>query len=82
MMSNVSLYPFDLLKDEYVAYELSAQGAPSEVSHRAPAREVHGQIRFDAPCVCIPDVLNHHLHISIEELEIELERSARRQERQ
>ncbi len=81
MISNVSLYPFDPDKDEYVAYELGDQQPADRAAERHSSRELHGQIRFEAPCVSIPDPLLRYKHISIEELEVELERSARRQER-
>jgi hypothetical protein len=82
MVSNVSLYPFDPARDEDVAYEPgSRQAAAEPVTGRHPSRELHGQIAFEAPCVSIPDFLLRYKHISLEELEVELERSARRQER-
>ena len=80
MMSNVSRYPFDPA-DQYVAYGPGGEERSLGSAPDAQGRQVHGQIRFDAPCVSIPDTLNRLTHISIEVLEIELERAARRQER-
>jgi hypothetical protein len=81
MVSNVSLYPFDPERDEYVAYEPGSREAAGPVTGRHASRELYGQIPFEAPCVSIPDFLLRHKHISLEELEVEIERSARRQER-
>jgi hypothetical protein len=79
MVSNVSRYPFDPA-DQYVAYGLGGDERPHGSAPSAAGRQLPGQIRFDAPCVSIPDTLNHLTHISMEVLEIELERAARRQE--
>jgi hypothetical protein len=79
MVSNVSLYPFDPA-DEYVAYELSGERPPPAL-RRVHPRELHGQIRFEAPCVSIPGPLSRFTRISLEELEFEMERAARSQER-
>ena len=81
MDSNVSLYPFDPERDEYFAYELRSRELGRRKVDRHSPEPPPGQIRFEAPCVAIPDALARHKHISIEELEIELERSAREQER-
>lgn len=80
MVSNVSLYPYDPARDEYFAYELRSEWQSRKATHRKEPARVHGQIRFEAPCVSIPDSLNRYTHISIEELEIEMERAARLQE--
>ena len=81
MMSNVSRYPFDPA-DQYVAYGPGGEERSLGSAPDAQARQLPGQIRFDAPCVSIPDTLNRLTFISIEVLEFELERAARRQERQ
>jgi hypothetical protein len=78
MVSNVSLYPFDPTRDEYAAYELAAEQRPG--AHRGGTRQLHGQIRFEVPWVSIPDTLNRYMNISLEELEVEMERAARSQE--
>lgn len=81
MVSNVSRYPFDPA-DQYVAYGPGGEERSHGFAPDARGRQLPGQIRFDAPCVSIPDTLSHLTHISIEVLEIEVERAARRQERQ
>ena len=80
MVSNVSHYPFEPA-DQYVAYGIGGEERLRSGDQDRRSHELHGQIRFDAPCVSIPDALNRLTYISIEELEIELERSAREQER-
>jgi hypothetical protein len=79
MVSNVSHYPFEPA-DQYVAYGVGGEERLRSGDRDWRSHELHGQIRFDAPCVSIPDTLNRLTHISIEELEIEMERAARRQE--
>jgi hypothetical protein len=80
MESNVSRYPFDPA-DQYVAYGLGGDEGPRGSAPDVVGRQLSGQIRFDAPCISIPDTLNRLTYISIEVLEIEMERAARRQER-
>ena len=80
MTSNVSLYPFDPAREEYVAYELSSEPEQRGEDRRVSTRPIHGQIRFEAPWISIPDALNKYTHISFEEIEFEMERAARRQE--
>ena len=80
MISNVSLYPFDPARDEYFAYESSSEQKPQAARQRGNSRQVYGQIRFEAPWVSVPDALTGPKHISLEELEFEMERKARRQE--
>jgi hypothetical protein len=80
MVSNVSHYPFDPARDEYFAYERSNEIDRHHAGHRASSHHVYGQIPFDVPWVSVPDSHTGPTHISFEELEIELERAARRQE--
>jgi len=80
MISNVALYPFDPARDEYFAYESSSERKAEGAAQHAGSRQVYGQIRFEVPWVSVPDVLTGPTHISLEELEIEMERKARRQE--
>lgn len=79
MMSNVSRYPFDPA-DQYIAYGLGGEERSHGSAPNMQGRQLPGQIRFDAPCVSIPDTLNRLTLISIEVLEFEMERAARRQE--
>jgi len=80
MISNVSLYPFDPARDEYFAYECSSERDPHGAGQHGSLQRVHGQIRFEVPWVSVPGTLTGPKHISFEEVEIEMERAARRQE--
>ena len=80
MISNVSLYPFDPARDEYLAYESISEGKPRSAGEQSASRYVYGQIGFEVPWVSVPGGLTGPTHISLEELEIEMERKARRQE--
>jgi hypothetical protein len=80
MVSNVSLYPFDPGRDADVAYEPATTARPAGGTHPRGRRVFAGQIAFDAPWVSIPGTLNRYTRISLEELESEMERSARRDE--
>lgn len=80
MISNVALYPFDPARDEYFAYESSSERKSQGVRQQTSSRHVYGQIRFEAPWVSVPDAPTGPRHISLEELEMEMERDARRQE--
>lgn len=82
MVSNVSHYAFDPGRDEYFAYELSVDDQPRAGARRRELPQMPGQIRFEAPCVSLPDSLTRYTYISIEQLEIEMERAARLQERE
>ncbi len=75
MMSNCSLYrlrPLDPLLDP--AYQDGPPPRPHPPQHA-------GEIPVDFPVSMIPSPLSHFRTISIEELEDELEREARREER-
>lgn len=81
MTSNVALYPFDPARDDYFAYECSSgEQGPHGGSHHRGSRHVYGQIRFEVPWVSVPDALAGPTRISLEELEFEMERAARREE--
>ena len=80
MISNVALYPFDPARDEYFAYESISERKPQIAGEHGASRHVYGQIGFEVPWVSVPGALTGPTHISLEELEIEMERKARRQE--
>jgi hypothetical protein len=81
MVSNVSLYAFVPGRDEYTAYDSSAEGRRAVVgTHRERNGGLAGQIPFEAPWTSIPGPLSGYALISFEELELEMERNARRQE--
>ena len=75
MMSNCSLYrlrPLDPAVDP--AYQDGPLPTPHRVNHA-------GEITIDWPVSLIPPLLGRFTRISIEELEDEIEREARREER-
>jgi hypothetical protein len=80
MISNVALYPFDPARDEYFAYESSSGGKLHGAGKLGASRHVYGQIRFEVPWVSVPDSLTGPTLVSLEEMEREMERNARRQE--
>ena len=80
MNSNVSLYPFDPARDEYFAYESTTDDALRSERQRARPHPVYGQIRFEVPWFSVPDLHGGLTHISLEELEREMELAARLQE--
>ncbi len=75
MMSNCSLYRLRPLDP---AVDPAYQDGPPPLPH--PPRHA-GEIRVDWPVASIPPPLARYSTISIEELEDELEREARREER-
>jgi hypothetical protein len=80
MNSNVSLYPFDPARDEYFAYDRTTDEAPLNGHQRARSHHVYGQIRFEVPWFSVPDRHGGLTHISLDELEREMELAARLQE--
>jgi len=80
MDSNVSHYAFDPDRDEYEAYESTSQPRPGNTRRRQAARPLAGQIRFEAPWMSIPGIHSSLKYISLDQIEFEMERAARRQE--
>jgi hypothetical protein len=80
MNSNVSLYPFDPARDEYFAYECKTDDAAPSGRQRTRPQHVYGQIPFEVPWFSVPDLHGGLTHISLEEIEREMELAARLQE--
>jgi len=80
MNSNVSLYPFDPAREEFLAYDSTTDEAARKAHDRVRPRHVYGQIRFEVPWFSVPNLHGGLTHISLEELENEMEQEARLQE--
>ena len=84
MDSNVSHYKYDPLRDAFETYDGIEEPKETLDSQQHPPRPAHvyGQISFDAPWIFLPDFDGHTSlkHVSLDQIEFEMERSARRQE--